>query len=530
MLPLANRRKPDNDRTLPAAHHQSQGGEAVGGALPDGTPAEPGGTQPKPGIGERVISNTIFRTSGEAIGRLASLLLFAETGRSVGQSGLGAFVFAVAYLGFAMVAVDLGLDRWLLRAIARDRAATDHPFFDVLALKLAIAAPLFALAIASLHIASYNHLAQATTWALAPGVLADSIARSQLAVFVAHERGGPPAFADALQRVLSAALGIAALKLGYGVVAVALMYSTGSAIGVVIGFILLARTVGISARRVKPVDWRTLAARSIPFATQDLFTVLLARMDTLLLSLLATQAIVGRYGAAYRLFESTLIVTYALGGAFAAMYTYLGHRTTPSLSFVFQRSIKLALASLVPVAVVLAVLARPICRLIYGAGFGSSAAPLRILAPAVVLLGVVTLCTSLMVSRENPRRMVWMTAAIVLVNLLLNLLLIPPWKATGAAAAMLASEVVFAVWIMHSAHRAVGSLQWRPMLAGALAAGVGMALTMQLLLAVNAALALAGGAIAYLLILLAIERVVAPGDVELVVQMVRRRLAPRQAQ
>ena len=55
---------------------------------------------------------------------------------------------------------------------------------------------------------------------------------------------------------------------------------------------------------------------SLPFGLQDLFSVMLFRLDTVILSLMATQAAVGRYGAAYRLFEATLFITYALMGAF----------------------------------------------------------------------------------------------------------------------------------------------------------------------------------------------------------------------
>jgi O-antigen/teichoic acid export membrane protein len=227
-------------------------------------------------------------------GRLASLALFVEVGRTVGQDGLGALVFAVAFLGFVMVAVDLGLDRWMLRAIAKERSAGDHLFFGIVSLKLALAVPLLGVALLVLHLVGYSQVAQATTLALVVGVLCDSLARSQLAVFLAHERGAAPAFADAIQRVLSAALGIAALKAGYGIVAVAAAYSIGSAIGVLIGFVLLHRTVGVPVRTVRPGSWRAMATESIPVRQPDVFAILLARVDTLLLAVLATQAIVGR--------------------------------------------------------------------------------------------------------------------------------------------------------------------------------------------------------------------------------------------
>lgn len=480
-------------------------------------------------VGERAIANTLYRSTGEIVGRLASFALFAVVARRLGENGLGAFVLAIAFLGLVMVAVDLGLDRYMLRAIAREREAVNHLFFNVLALKLTLAVPLFALGLLGMHVLGYSAQAQQTALALSPGVFFDSVARTQSSLFAAHERGGPPSLADAVQRVCSAGLGIGALQAGYGIVAVGVAYSAGSLIGVVIGFALLRLTIGLPARAFSHRRWRALAGHSVPFAAQDIFTVLLARMDTLLLSLFATQAAVGRYGAAYRLFESTFFVTYALTAAFAAMYTYLGPDSEPPLRFVFQRSIKLAVVLLTPLAVAFAVFASPICQLIYGATFSSAAAPLRILSSGVVLMSVVTLSVSLLVSRENPRRMIALTAIIAAVNVALNLILIPLYSDVGAAAAMLATEVIYVAWVMHRAYRAVrGGIQWRSTLTGALTAGTGMAAT-GLLLHANLAAALAAGGVVYLVLLVFIERLLSPVDVAFAVGIVRRRLPTRRA-
>jgi O-antigen/teichoic acid export membrane protein len=526
----------DNDRALTSEHHRDPDGENAGsGSAGTDGPEIAGGSatssSDRPSVraaGERAVTNTVYRTVGSIVGRLASLALFAEMARKLGQNGLGAFVFAVAYLGFVMVAVDLGLDRYMLRAVVRDRRATSHMFFSVLALKLALALPLFALGLFGVHIFGYSKEATLAALALAPGVLADSFARTQTSYFMAHERGGPPSVADALQRILSAALGIAALRAGYGVVAVAGTYSIGSSIGVLIGFVLLHRTIGVPERVVGYRRWRALAAESIPFAIQDTFGVLLARMDTLILALIAAQGAVGRYGAAYRLFESTFLLTYPLAGSFSAMYTYLGPHSNPPVRFVFQQSLKLAVVVLTPLTIVFAVLARPVCELIYGTSFGSAALPLRILAPAVLLISIVTLCVALVVSQANARQVVLPAAAMAALNLALNLILIPLYRDMGAATAMLATESVYAVWMIRLARRAVGSVRWRSMLSGGLVAGVAMA-AVTLPLREHLVPAVVAGVLVYAIVLTAVERIVSPRDVSFAMRMVRQRLPGRTA-
>ena len=63
--------------------------------------------------------------------------------------------------------------------------------------------------------------------------------------------------------------------------------------------------------------------------------MMLFRLDTVILSLMATLAAVGRYGAAYRLLEASLFITYALMGAFVPMYTYLDEDSEPTVGGAF---------------------------------------------------------------------------------------------------------------------------------------------------------------------------------------------------
>jgi O-antigen/teichoic acid export membrane protein len=203
-----------------------------------------------------------------------------------------------------------------------------------------------------------------------------------------------------------------------------------------------------------------MSRASIPFAAQDLMSAGVARVDALILSALATQEIVGYYGAAYRLLEATLFLSVALQGAFAAMYTYLSERTEPSIHAFVQRSLKLSLALLTPCAVALGMLSEPILELLYG-GFDTAVTPLRLLGLTVVPLGIAMLMWVLITSRREPRVLVIYSAVTLAVNVALNLVLIPPLEAIGAALAMLLTYVVAAAMMLRLAIQTVGRLDAR---------------------------------------------------------------------
>lgn len=461
------------------------------------------------------------------VGKLATFALFAVLARSVGTEGVGSFVFALAFLQIAMVPVGLGTDSYLLRQVARQRESADRLLFNVLGLKLVMAVPVLAIALTLVSVLGYDGQTRATVQVLAAGVLCELLAKSLHSMFNATERGDLLALSLVVQRLSAAAGAIAALAAGFGVVTVAAIYSGAAGLHLALCFVLLARRVGLPRRALSRREWPGLARTSAPFAAQEVFGVLLFRLDAVLLSLLATQAAVGVYGAAYRLFEATLFISWALNGAFAAMYAYLDHDSVPSVSSVFQRSLKAGLAILTPAAVLMAVFPRQISELAFGADFASAAGALRLLAPVVVLMAIVTLSSSLIVSRLDPRRMVAITAAAVAVNLVLNLVLIPPLAEVGAALAMLLTEAAVVVVALRVAVSAVGGVSWPSMVAAPLVAGAAMA---------GACLALAGmpllagsaGLVAYVLVLVALDRRLSPGDIAFVTDLLTRRL-PRQA-
>lgn len=487
--------------------------------------SDPVTLQPTAGhqAGERAARNTTVRAAAEIAGKLATFVLFAALTRAVGQKGVGQYVIALAFMQIATLPIGVGTDQYMLRQVARDRTNLDRLFFNILGLKLALTVPVLTMALLVLNLIGYDTRTRETAYVLTVGLLLTLIGKTFEGVFNGTERGDLLALSLVVQRIVTAVMGLALLAAGYGVVAVAASYSAGAAVGVITSGLVLRRYIGIPRRKVNRRTWPGLVTTSFPFAIQDVFNLLLFRLDAVILSLLATQTAVGRYGSAYRLLESTLFVAWALEGAFTAMYAYLGRESDPTVGSVFQRSIKVSLVLLLPVAVPLIVLAEPICVVVFGADFRAAADPLRLLAPVVVIICVVVLSGSLISSRLGPRRLVPIAAMATALNTGLNLALIPSLDDSGSALAMLITEIVFVGFTMRLATREVGGIDWRATfvapLAAALAMGACMLALMQLPL-----VALAVGATVYVAVFVMLERRISPADLSFVEGLVRRSL------
>ena len=153
---------------------------------------------------------------------------------------------------------------------------------------------------------------------------------------------------------------------------------------------------------------------------------------------------------------------------------------------------------------------------------------LRVLAAAVVMLGVARIASSLVVSRGGATRLVpWFGAGLAL-NVALCLVLVPPFDATGAAAAMLATQVLLAGGGLGLAAGTIGRLSVLVTIAAPGLAGAAMAAAMWPLR--DALLpALPVGVVAYLAVFVVVERIVSPVDLRFMVDLARRRLPSRAA-
>ncbi len=427
-------------------------------------------------VADRAARNSVVRAVAELVAKLASLALVFVLARRVGVDGLGVYIFAFAWAEVANLPVGYSADTC------------------------------------------------GAVYAAAVGVIFESLVNTVLAVFTGLERGGLTAVVLIFQRLLAAALGLGALAAGLGVVAVLVGFAVAAASALVLAASLLVARVGRPSVAISKEGRRETRSRTFGFAAQEVFATGIARADTILLSLMGTTAAVGIYGAGYRLLESSLFIPLALTTAFAAMFTYLGRDSEPSVGAVYGYALKAALILLVPCAVVLFLLAEPVLALFFGAGFDGAATPLRLLAPVVVLLGAVIISTSLVISRRDPRAMVWAFAAALAVNVAANLLLIPPMGASGAALGMLITYGLFALVAFEMAARTVGHPPLISTLAGALVAGGAMALTLVVLLHGSALLAASTGVLVYLAVLVAVEWLFSPRDLRFATDMLRRYL------
>lgn len=458
------------------------------------------------GTGRRILVNAGYRTIADVGSKIISIALYVVMARKLGEAGFGVFTFSLSFVTLVTTLGDFGQDRILTREVARDRRALTDYLGNTLALKVSLAVPALVIAYAFLVVSGSPGETRLVVVLLGMAVIAELLMSTEFSVFQAFERMAPLPIVLISQRLVTAVIGIIALLQGAGVVAVATIYLLGALFALLLSTMFLVR-LEKPELTVDRSRWWPLMRAAIPVGLAGVFATVLFRVDIAMLAAYESEEVVGNYGAAYRLLETTLFLSWSIGAAVYPVFSRLSRESRPPIARLYERSLQLVVALTLPLAVGAAILAGPLIELLYTAEFSEAADALVLLAPTVALFPVAYITGYLLVSQDKQIVSTYTYGLVAVENILLNLYLIPAHSLRGAAIGSSISYVLVLCSVLTFARRIAGPVDWRRILlsagvASAAAGGVMWALKDELFAAVGA------GAVVYLLMFLGIERFV----------------------
>jgi O-antigen/teichoic acid export membrane protein len=214
----------------------------------------------------------------------------------------------------------------------------------------------------------------------------------------------------------------------------------------------------------------------LPFAVTFVLTTLYWKLDVPLLKLFKTSAEVGWYSFAYKPFEALLFVPITMLGVVLPALAVYQRESLDRLRAAVTMFFKALVLVGWPVSVGVVVLAHPLAGL--WTGFYPKSIPaLQILGLAYVFAFVNNAFIGALTVLDRQAAYARAAGISLVVNLVLNLILIPPFGYIAASWTTVITEVVLvaAGWWLTARH--LGNLHlpaasWRPLLAGAVMGAV----------------------------------------------------------
>ena len=211
-----------------------------------------------------------------------------------------------------------------------------------------------------------------------------------------------------------------------------------------LAFVVIARKARFKRLRW---DWRfflVILRKSAPFALLVLLMASYNRIDPILLRRLASDADAGIYAGAFRLLDALTMVAYLVSVPLLPVFSRLcreGGSCTDVLRIVFWPMMLFTVGA----AVLCAVFAEPLMRLLYHGNYAAYVPVFRVVIFGIIPIGITYIFGTLLTAGGHLRQLNIFAATTLVLNVAVNLVLIPRFGAVGSAWASLTAQSFMAL-------------------------------------------------------------------------------------
>lgn len=375
--------------------------------------------------------------------RFMSLVFNAEIGKILGIEALGRYLSMLALEGLALAVISLGLNVYTTRELSRHIEKSHYEVLLGSIFGIRISAALLGTLVLNLGIAplfyerNYFYLVNIVSFALLPdaciGVLG-SIMR-------AKQRMEISSVIEMLGRLTAVSFGFVMLWKGFDEMWSLGAYVVGRLMTVLMYYVVILRW-HIHVHWQFGKTWKGILSESLPFAIVDITALLYRKFDLLALTWLQGDAIAGIYGAAYSLWENLGLIPSSL---LEALFPEIARRTQTETSerlINFYHKTRRVLSILVYLmASGFLIIAPIVINLLYGdmAGNMRVTSIFRGLLLGLPFTYLTLLDGNLLYALNRQKNVTRWMLVITVMNIILNMMLIPLWGSWAAMGVAIAS-------------------------------------------------------------------------------------------
>lgn len=196
-------------------------------------------------------------------------------------------------------------------------------------------------------------------------------------------------------------------------------------------------------RHFKPIAFLLICVISSEFYSKT---------DITMLGIYFSNEIVGYYSNAQKMINIVVTFVTAITSVFLPRLSFYYKRDKNKFSELVNRGFDIICFISIPSAVGIFMIAPEVIYILFGESFFPSVATVRILSFLIIIKGIGNLlCYQVITSSGNEKKFIKPYIVAALINIGLNILLIPEWKQNGAAIASVISELFLNVTLLCTA-------------------------------------------------------------------------------
>lgn len=402
----------------------------------------------------RLFSSTVVATVGRVAGTLLSVLTIGTVTRSLASQGgvaaYGTYATIFAFLAVVAVVADGGLYLVFTRRAAREDVRGEARLLrTVLRLRFASLGMALALLVLVVSLLPYASVVRVGILLGAIGIGSQLVAQLLLGVFQKRLRMLAPAVSEVLGRGVTLLCALLAAQREGGILAFVGAFVAGTVVTLFCTFLAARRLLPVFApppqTALPPLRPSALIREAWPMGLLLICWLLVFRADSVLLSLLRPPEELGWYALPYKVLESLLFFPAMMGGLLLPSLSKSAAAEKGQFSEALSAATSLFLLLAIPTVALLLLGAPWVIGTLGGPAFSPSIPVLRILAVALGALFFGNLYGNSAIALGAQRSLLKAALLLALLNILVNLVVIPRYSFLGAAWTTLGTELLSAL-------------------------------------------------------------------------------------
>lgn len=392
-------------------------------------------------IAYNVVLNSFLKVFSTVALSLLSIRLMTEY---LGQEGFGKYATILAFFAFFTAIADLGLGSVTAREISREGADEGKILGNVITIRLTFSLLLILLAPIVVFFFHYS-------WDIEVGIFIAALASvfSGLSfilngVFQKNLAMDKVAMIEFLGKVFQVGLIFLIIKQDLGFLPIACTLIASLSFNALTA-LYLSRHYTSFRLHFDFSFWKSFLRHSWPMGVTAIITFAYFKLDTILLSVLQSNAHVGIYNVAYKIMENLIFFPAMLAGLILPLLSRFIFTQRARFEEIANKTFKVFFIIVIPVIVGTWFLAPDIIRIVSGEGFLESISVLRVLIFALAFIFFGNYFNMLLIVGNAQKKLMQTLIFAAIFNIALNIFLIPRFSYMGAASTSLATEMLVVI-------------------------------------------------------------------------------------
>jgi len=394
------------------------------------------------GIKQTIFKNTFWLMLTEGVSKGLGFFLTILIARYLEVAGYGKFSFTFAFVAFFIVIADFGLSTLTIRELARDKSLTKKYVDNIVVIKLILGITTFVLIVVIIQFLGKTPEVKTLVYLAGIWVIIHSFTQFFQSIFRAFEKMEYEALSKIVYSVLLFLIAGFILWQNLGIKLLISSYIVAATLTLIFTLILVRKKFTKFWIEIDLGFWKGLLREAWPLAFAAVLMTIYFKIDITMLSIMTTDTEVGLYSAAYNIVLLLGVIPSVFLPAIFPIFAKNYPKAIDNVRKVYRSSIKYLTILSAFIVTVLLPLSSYIIKYLYGNEFAHATAPLKILLFAGAVIIVDRIGIDLLNATEKQKDNVKIMTLCAIVNVLLNLFLIPLYQENGAAIATLLTEII----------------------------------------------------------------------------------------